>query len=256
VIDVTHLDAQKRIELQHLQSFRDACGDFPTGEIVPEETPDFIVDGGAKRIGIEHTLILVDDGKKRGSVQSRESAKNNITVLAERFFNENNLPEVYVGLFFNSAWTPRKRDQERIAQAVAQTVKNNFPSDGEPVWVYYDLSSGQPIEVDLISIFRTTNFGTEHWQPHEAGEVHRRAIVHIQRSMDRKAAKLTNCLTKCDECWLLLVAPSRTPAGFVHPDDTTLKHTYTSGFHESWMLDEVSGGVVRLNTVPRTGGKI
>jgi hypothetical protein len=248
---------KKHDECKHLYKFRSAHPDFPKGVIECErEPPDFIVHGGTKRIGIEHTRVLIDDGKKRGSIQSHEETKNRITTLAERFFQQNNQPEVYVGLFFNSAGVPRKRDEEAIARAVAQTVIDKFPSDGEPVWVHYDLGSGQPIEVDLISIFRTTNFGAEHWQWHEAGEVHRRAIVHIQRAMDWKARKLKNYLTKCDECWLLIVAPSRTPAGFIHPDDTTLKHTYASSFHQSWLLDDFSGSVVRLNTVPPEVGKI
>ena len=150
---------------------------------------------------------------------------------------------------FAASVTWRAGREERIARAVAETVMANFPVDEKPVWVRYELRSGQPIEVDLISIFRTTNFGLEHWQWHEAGEVHRRAIVHIQRAMDRKALKLETCLIKCDECWLLLVAPSWTPAGFIHPDDVTLKHTYTSGFHQAWLLDDFSGDIVKLNTI-------
>jgi hypothetical protein len=103
--------------------------------------------------------------------------------------------------------------------------------------------------VDLISIFRTTNFGTEHWSWREAGEVHRDAVKYLQSAIDKKMPKLQQCLTKCDQCWLLIVAPSRTPAGFIYPDDASLEVRYRSDFEQTWFLDDFSGKAVRLNTV-------
>lgn len=250
----SHIGAQKELERQHLDAFRRVCRDFPIGEIVPGETPDFIIVGAARRIGVEHTLLLVDKRRKRASIQSYESAKNNITAAAERICLEKEPPEVYVGLFFNNSCKPRKRDEERIARAVAETVMRNLPSKGEHVWVRYELGSGQPIEVDLISIFHTTDFGREHWQWHEAGNVYRNAIEHLQRTIDGKTHTFQTCLAKCDECWLLIVAPSWTPAGFIYPDESSVKHAYTCSFQQTWFLDDFSETAVRLSTVgPETG---
>jgi hypothetical protein len=204
----------------------------------------------SKRIGIEQTLVLVDGGKRRGSIKSRESAKDKITCLAEEFFQEYEPREVYVSLFFNPGCELRKREEKDIARAVAETVSRNLPPEGRYCWVKYRLGSGQPIEVDLISIFRTTNFGNEHWGWQEAGEVHRNAIDYIQRRIEAKARTIRTCLSKCDECWLLVVAPSRTPAGFIYPDDFSLRYTYNSAFARSWFLDDSSGETVRLNTAP------
>jgi hypothetical protein len=77
--------------------------------------------GSAQWIGIEHTEVLVDPGKKRGSIQSRVAAMNKITTLAERLFRHNEAPETYVGLFFSRAWIPKNQEEERIALAVAST---------------------------------------------------------------------------------------------------------------------------------------
>jgi hypothetical protein len=249
-VTYTSLDNKKQLELEHLRKFSRACSNFPAGELIIGETPDFIVNGPVRRVGIEHTLVLIDSHKKHGSVlKKRESAKDNITRLAEKFFQKYEAPEVYVSLFF-SRWSElRKRDQEYIAQAVARTVYNNLPSEGQHRYVEYSIGSGQPIEVDLISIFRTTDFGHEHWEWGEAGEVYRNAVDFLKHAIEAKARKITECLSKCDECWLLLVAPSKKPAGFIYPDDLSLRYIYNSAFEQTWFLDDLSGKAARLNTV-------
>ena len=207
------------------------------------------MNGPTRRVGIEHTLLLVDSGKKRGSIQSRESAKNNVACLAEKFFQEHRSPEVYVNLFFSRGSELRKKDQEDIARAVARTVHSHLPSEGQHAWVEYRIGSGQPIEVDLISIFRTTSFGRKHWAWREAGEVHRNAVDFLQRAINAKARTARRCLSKCDECWLLIVAPS-TRGEFIYPDDFSLRYTYDSAFGQLRFLDDFSGEAVRLNTIP------
>ena len=246
---IARSDAQKRVEFKHLDSFRRSCGDFPAGKIEPGETPDFIVDSGNRRIGVELTRIYVDAPEEPNSLQSREAGKTRITRLAERFFNEKNLSEVYVDLFFNRTWQPYRNQEERIARAVAQVVFDNFPSEGQQVWVKYRLGSAQPIEVDLISIYRTQDFGRDRWRWREAGEVKKEAITDIQSEIDKKLRKVNECLTKCDECWLLIVVPSWTPAGMVHPARSSLEHTYTSQFSRVYLLNHSYGAVTLLNTI-------
>jgi hypothetical protein len=250
VTDITHLNAQKKIELEHLLSFRRACDDFPVGEILSGETPDFIVDTGSTRIGIEHTQVYIDSAKKRGSLQSCEAAKTRIIQLAEQHVQEAALPDVYVSLFFNLTWLPERKQEERIAQAVAQTVIDNLPPEGKSVWVTYQLHSGQPIEVDLIGIHRISDFGDKRWSAQEAGQPVNDAIKRIQGSIDSKEGKLRNCLQKCDEFWLLIVAPSWTPAGMIHPDAASLEHTYSSSFARIYFLNHSYGTVIQLNTKP------
>jgi hypothetical protein len=61
---------------------------------------------------------------------------------------------------------------------------------------------------------------------------------------------LGNCRSKCGECWLLIVAPSWTPAGFVHPNDTTLQRIYASDFDRTYFLNLSYGSIAKLNTIP------
>jgi hypothetical protein len=246
-----HSDAQKKLERHHLNVFRRVCSDFPFGRIVSCETPDFIVNRGSTKIGIEMTQVYVDPGRRRGSLQSRETAKSRIMRAAEKIVQEAGTPDVYVFLFFNRTWSPDPKQDDRIAHAVAQTVINNIPPEGESVWVQYQLHSTQPIDVDLISIHRITDFGDERWCWLDAGEPVKNAIAHLQRTIDCKAPKLQDCLMKCDECWLLIVAPSWTPAGMVHPDLNSLEHTYISPFDRAYFLNHESyWTATRLLTKP------
>jgi hypothetical protein len=251
VIDFGHLGAQKKLERKHLVAFRRVCTDFPFGRIVSGETPDFVVHRASTKIGIEHTQIYIDDAKKRSSLQSREAAKIKITRLAEKQAQEAGLPNIYVNLFFSRTWSPDPKQDDRIARAVAQTVINNIPPEGESVWVSYRLHSVQPIEVDLISIHRISDFGDERWSCQtEAGEPLKDAVTRIQAAIDSKAGRFLACLQECEACWLLIVAPSWSPAGMVHPDEASLEHTYTSPFTRTHFLNLSYGAAVPLKTEP------
>jgi len=49
---------QKKVERRHLHSFRYLCKDFPGGEFIDSETPDFLVrTPTGRKIGIEHIQV-------------------------------------------------------------------------------------------------------------------------------------------------------------------------------------------------------
>ena len=61
-------NSQKEIERPHLHSFRYFCADFPVGELIESETPDFLVlTATGRKIGIEHTQVF----KKAGTDASQ-----------------------------------------------------------------------------------------------------------------------------------------------------------------------------------------
>jgi hypothetical protein len=240
----------KQIERQYLHSFRCLCSDFPNGNIQDNETPDFlIVTEAQQKIGIELTEMFKVDGETKLVQQSIEATKERITVAAKKIYSEClNSPPAHVALFFCLQVPLKAKRCWEIARCVAQFVHDKMPPEGESVQLKCSIGGpgGKPIAVDLISINRVHPVNHNKWSWPEAGAVETNAVPLFEKAIRKKATKLDECLQKCDECWLLIVAPSFKSSGMIHPDGDSLSHTYASPFSRTYFLDFGRGRVVRL----------
>ena len=145
-------------------------------------------------------------------------------------------PPAFVSLYFTLSRHMRPRACEAIAHRVARTVHENKPPVGESVKLEY--SGGlQPIEVDLIIIGRDYPRATSTWIWPEYASIQTDAISTLEHRIDEKNRKLPSYLRHCDECWLLIVAPSFKSSGNIHPDEYSISHAYPSSFSRTYFLD-------------------
>jgi hypothetical protein len=237
------------IEREFLHSFKYLCADFPSGELRKHEGPDFLLstDKGAI-IGIEVTRVFKDKGNF--SEQSVEATKDSITVVASKY-SESHLqsPPAHVVLFFTLSRSLKGKDCQRIAQRVAQVVHDNMPSPGKSVELNYRYGGIQPVEVDLIQISRVYSVARHKWYWIEVSTIKENAISVIENAIEVKNNKLNRYLCNCDECWLVVVAPSFRSSGKIHPDDQSFSHAYSSGFSKTYFLDFGLGQLTPLKTV-------
>jgi len=84
------------------------------------------------------------------------------------------------------------------------------------------------------------------------GSVETDAIRLIEKAIEGKAVKFDSYLSNCDECWLLIVAPSLKPSGMIHPDKRSLSQIYASPFSRIYILDFGRGIVTRLPSCAQT----
>ena len=230
------IDVKTGNEWQYLHSFQRLCHDFPGGQIRKHEGPDFLITSNTgNTIGLEIGRVYKDYGKT--SEQSVEATKEAITVGA-RAYCENVLksPPAFVSLYFTLSRHMRPRACEAIAHRVARTVHENMPPVGESVKLEY--SGGlQPIEVDLIIIGRDYPRATSTRIWPEYASIQTDAISTLEHRIDEKNRKLPSYLRHCDECWLLIVAPSFKSSGNIHPDEYSISHAYPSSFSRTYFLD-------------------
>jgi hypothetical protein len=241
---------KKKVEREYLNSFRFLCPDFPDGELEEDrEAPDFVVIANKKRIGIEVARIYKTDGSDKKSLQAIEATKEAITIAAKCYAESWRLSPAYVALFFNLREPANKRSVENIALNVARVVRENMPPEGKSIEVDYARGrrQGQPREVDLIWISRSYPYEHHEWDWPEAGFVKSDAIQLFEERIREKSAKLSDYLRECDECWLLIVAPSFKPSGMIHPDAHSFSYRYNSPFSRTYFLDFGRGSVAELS---------
>ncbi|HVH74286.1 MAG TPA: hypothetical protein VM755_05160 [Stellaceae bacterium] len=249
-------NGQKQIERQHLHSFRHLRGDFPAGELIEGETPDFLViTPTGRKIGIEHTQVFKKTGADEISEQADETTKDFITNGAKGHAESLGLPPAYVSLFFNTPYLRRTVGTKRrsltnaqkhhVAKGIAEFVGVHMPPQGGSVRC--DWRPGQPRQVDLILINRVRPPDRHNWRWLEMNKIEDDAIDLFQHAITKKNKVCVSCFSKCDECWLLVVADSFQSSGTIHPDEASLSHVYTSRFDRIYFLDLALRRVARLN---------
>jgi hypothetical protein len=240
------MGSRKELERQYVRSFQYFCSDFPSGEIQDGECPDFVVVADARRIGIEVTQIFKAAGQTAGSPQALEATKEAITVAARTCAEALSTPPAYVSLFFSLKQPRERKVIQDIARRVAQVVHDKMPPEGQSARLEPRMGSVQPREVDLILINRVHPVERHEWNWSEMGGVETDAIRRIEKAIEGKAVKFDSYLSNCDECWLLIVAPSLKPSGMIHPDKRSLSQIYASPFSRIYFLDFGRGIVTRL----------
>jgi hypothetical protein len=252
----------KVLERQFMRSFQCFCEDFPKGELIGGETPDFfIMTPEGKKIGIEVTQVFKQDGDDVTAEQPNESTKERITEAAQAHAEQLGLPPAHVSLFFNPEHLsllrrkgkPERRhltkaEEQTVARNIAEFVGKNTPPDGASVNLEYHLGSGQPRQTDQIIISRYQSPVRHRWSYPEFKGIQHHAIERLEGAISAKTRVHNVCQSKCDECWLLVVAQSFRASATIHPDDQTLSHKYTSPFNRVYFVDMALMSVVLLNT--------
>jgi hypothetical protein len=242
--------AKKQEELGYLNSLRHFCGDFPDGQIVCAETPDFIIETDGQRIGVEVTKVFLNDGNQKTSIQSIEAARDRTTSLARNFAIELGTSPLSVTLFFNWTLPLHRRRETAIARAVARTVHESLPPIGENADLECHYGSIPPREVDQILINRADPVDDHEWKWMEFSRIERDATTYLSNAINRKARKFHFCLNKCDECWLLVVANSFRRSGNIKPNEQSFSHLYLSPFTRTYFFDNGLGRLTLLKTSP------
>ena len=240
------VDSKTHDEWQYLHSLKHLCHDFPSGEIRKHEGPVFLIKTTAGHtIGVEIGCVYKDYSKT--AEQSVEATKEAITIAA-RAYCDNVLksPPAFVSLYFTLSRHRKPKACQEIAQRVAQAVHENMPPEGECVKLEYRSGGLQPIEVDLIIIGRDYPRATSKWIWPEFASIQTDAISTLEHRITVKNQKLHNYLRHCDDCWLLIVAPSFKSSGNIHPDERSLSHIYSSLFGRTYFLNFGLGNLFLL----------
>lgn len=222
------LSKKKTKELVYLEEVRQLFSDFPKGEIVAQESPDFVIKSPSGNIGIE--LVEFVRGQNRGGQNERkiEQDREKILRLAQAKFESHNQVPLYV----ITSWTfknPHTYDEiDLLANALVEIIEKKMPMEAYK-WVKldYDFLFSTPLSnyCDSILFVRLID-GISHWVALEVGFVglSKEDIDHL---IEKKAKKLPEYSKGCDKVWLVIVCEGKHISSTVNPTNVvTQKFDY------------------------------
>jgi hypothetical protein len=151
---------QKKLELYHLQRFKEVYNDFPNGIIdpgVPGKEPDFIVRSPNGNVGIEHTQIFIGPGTRGQTLKQKESLLQKIIQISEKKYKDIDGSPIIVSVSFNTNVEILKKDIDSLSNTLVKVVIDNKNRE------VIENDGSLPDELNTIHIYHTPGINLVVW---------------------------------------------------------------------------------------------
>lgn len=227
----------KRLERWYLEQLKSKLPGFPTGEVEPGESPDFLVRDAEGSVGIEITVFHRAPADGERPHQELQSLKDGVVDIARRMHQESGGPALYVTVFFHEPIAFNKRTAQSVAAAIVRAVsKTDVPSsisDGSRSVAWHHLPDG----VVAITIYASVDGADRLWSADAGGWVATVTANEIDVVLRGKQSMLAVARTKCRRVWLVVVNDVFSRAAPVELRDEARHHLYPLGFDRVFWLD-------------------
>jgi hypothetical protein len=238
---------KKEQEKKSLNKVKNFYKNFPIGEIDDSESPDFIIRGNKKRIGIEIIRLFKDKTEQELNTLARENSQDFIVAEAKKICETRKIKPLKVDISFNSYPDIFKVNKKESAFQLAHSIIDNIPSNKKHISVKNKFDGTIPEIINSFFILHSSTMNKHQWLVLRAGRVSTDFISEIQRVINKKN-KYNIYLTKCDECWLVIDAPGNSPSSFFDPVDETINYAYKSKFNKTFFVGGFIQRFIELNT--------
>jgi hypothetical protein len=246
---------QKARERAYLERFRESFADFPDGEVVSFERPDFLVKAQPRWIGIELTEYHVQEPDKGWGSPMRALERTGDKALrtASAQYQSKGLPAVEVHVHWNSHQVFSSRRVQGLAADLADLVQEHLPEPGHKTAIrhrHHPAWRSLPQEMISLSIDRRINFSKNSWTSVRGASVPTLTPPELQQIMRGKEAKVPRYRRQCREVWLLIVARGFEPSTHVDIGSEVESYRYESGFDRVFFLHHANEYVAELRLRP------
>ena len=241
--------ARTEHELRVFDRFRKQFDDFPDGEVDSEcESPDFIVNCGDHRIGIEHTDLYWPSDGKNSPFQEGESMRKRVVDQFRERLESSPVPPVWVALFLNDRLKVSKKRVVSLAGELLDLVQKNIPAMNSVFRVDAAVDWGVlPDEVHELEVRRLKGLDFKEVTAPEAGLVPKLQKSDIERAILRKESRLPAYRENANEQWLLVSVDSGSMATWYTDRKPEVYRGFSTGFDRVFVLWVVSGRVIELD---------
>jgi hypothetical protein len=246
-------EKKKQRERFLLDRFLEHQGIKPT-RIVPEESPDFLIDLEGRTVGIELTELFIRRNKSEVHPELAEkSLLKRIESNADRIMSR--AREIYVGarnppvlstIDISDQITLDKKKGDKIAGLIADQIQSMSLQNSHAVkWSSIEEENEEHPLLGLVNFIHTVRVPERfaHWTVVKAGLVATLTPEYLQVEIEKKAKKINTYRKKAEEIWLLIVADLTqlsqkfsVPTGFAI---CSVSSPFTRTFYYSYPLEDV-----------------
>jgi hypothetical protein len=241
---------KKRDEVRALIRFRDLHDAFPSGEVLPDESPDFRVLADSGVIGVEIRRVFKQPGSEKSAPQIAEAMMRQTIALAKTLADLRGLPNLLVLVDFSRNRRTSDNHVEHLARSLACWVADTLPPEGGKIVAdrRHNSAPDPPAGFDKITVSRNKDRSHGAWLNPAAGFALTDAVGLLQDAINQKNAKAIRYADDLDECWLLLVAEGDAPSSMIRPNDASVAHEYESRFNRTFFMNYSGGLLHELST--------
>ena len=246
---------QKAREWAYLQRFRENLADFPEGEVVPSEHPDFLIMAQPRWIGIEITEYHVGepDEHRGSSMRAQEGTEDKVLRRASEQHRSKGLPPVVVSLLWNPHQALSPRRKQELAAVLADLVQEHLPETGHSVHIHrrrHPAGRSLPQEVASLTVVRRRSISRNLWTSVRGAFVPTLTPPELQQIMWNKEAKVLSYRQQSREVWLLVVARSFEPSTHIDFGSEVEVHEFETIFDRVFFLHHADEYVTGLRVHP------
>jgi len=200
IIDTT----KKRVERAYLELARAWYPAFPSGVLVDNEAPDFLMATPEGQFGFEVTQLFQQSSNSLFAPKEVESFREWVICRAEEIYSLSGAPPVDVNAYFSVRSLARQR-KEKLAQAFSDFVRANYPEDGQVLnFQEGNPNSALPSGLGAVSIARPLLGGSRRWFAGGVGETKLLTYDLLAESISFKNPRVAGYRTRASNVWLLV----------------------------------------------------
>ena len=246
---------QKAREWAYLQRFRGKFTDFPEGEVVPSEHPDFLIKAQPRWIGIELTEYHVQQPVEGwGSpMRALEGTEDKVLRRASEQYQSKGLPPVVVHVLWHPHRAFSRRRIQELAADLANLVQEHLPETGHSVTIHrrrHPAWRSLPQEVASLTVVRRKSISKNSWTSVRGAFVPTLTPPELQQIVWNKEAKVLSYRQQCREVWLLIVARGFEPSTHVDFGSEVEVHEFETTFDRVFFLHHADEYVAELRLRP------
>jgi hypothetical protein len=247
--------AKKAVERAYLQRFRVNFADFPEGEVVLSEQPDFLVKTQSRWIGTELTEYHVEEPDEGwGSpMRALEGTEDKVLRTASDRYQSRGLPPVVVNVLWHPHQALDRRRIPELAADLANLVQEHLSETGRSVTIRrrrHPAWQSLPHEVASLTVVRRKSISKNSWTSVRGAFVPTLTPPELQQIMWNKEAKVLSYRQQCREVWLLIVARGFEPSTHVDFGSEVEVHEFETTFDRVFFLHHADEYVAELRLRP------
>lgn len=221
----------KEFELFYLERFKENLRDFPKGNILRHERPDFLINTTDGILGIEVTHVYRQMPDGQIPLQQRERVRRKIIEEAQYIYDQSGSGPLVVNVHFDFNFCCKMFDVRATAEKLAALVvllKNQSRTEARRDEI--------PIPgIALLRIIRPVKSASR-WSSPFGSFVPPLTPTQIQCVLDRKNLLYAEYRKTCDRVWLVVAMDRFRASMFSLVPESAKQHIYSYQFDSAFLF--------------------